>query len=159
MKDFFVLIYLISFLVLYKDGPAFYHASYVVIIDVVRSQTKDKLNDLCNRSMAWSDLICQNRLTETAAKEMLIAQVHWPQNLTVDEARRSNKCIKDFQVQPMLLKRWVAKTSRMNFMSNKGKGKYNNKSECESIKDENNDSEKRKYVVTEFVTNKKIKDE
>lgn len=55
-------------LVLYKQGPPFYHASYLVLIDNLSADTFTRKTDLPQRSFDWSSLIGLNRLTETAAK-------------------------------------------------------------------------------------------
>ncbi|KAJ8972368.1 hypothetical protein NQ317_018481 [Molorchus minor] len=57
--------------VLYKQGPAFYHASYVVIIDLVDENFK-RIEKLSRRNMDNVSLLSLNRLCETAGKELLI---------------------------------------------------------------------------------------
>lgn len=57
--------------VLYKDGPSYYHASFLVIVNVIKKDTKEKLEE-CKRTTDWSSLICLNRLLETASKVILI---------------------------------------------------------------------------------------
>lgn len=52
---------------LYKEGPAFYHASYVVIIDVLDKTLKRK-EEFNLRSMEVTNIIGLNRLCETAGK-------------------------------------------------------------------------------------------
>lgn len=56
------------FTVLYKKGPPFFHASYLIVIDVLTSDTYERKVEICRRSMNWIKLIGLNRLTETAAK-------------------------------------------------------------------------------------------
>lgn len=55
------------FLVLYKEGPPYYHASYVVVIDNL-FHNLSRNTDVCQRSIDWTSLIGLNRLTETSAK-------------------------------------------------------------------------------------------
>lgn len=55
-------------LVLYKDGPAYYHASYVVIIDVVDEESFQRRKDMCKRAMDVPNIIGLNRLCETMGK-------------------------------------------------------------------------------------------
>lgn len=57
----------IYFLVLYKEGPAFYHASYVIVIDVLDESLKRK-EEFNHRSMEVTNIIGLNRLCETAGK-------------------------------------------------------------------------------------------
>ena len=80
---------------LYKDGPEFYHASYSILI-----QTEAV-------SETWTSLSGINRVTESAAKELILAHVecssddvtaaNWPSKLTVIE---------------VLVRRWVPSIER-----------------------------------------------
>lgn len=56
------------FLVLYKEGPASYHASYVVIIDVVDKETLKRDTGMCRRCMNPKNIFGLNRLCETTGK-------------------------------------------------------------------------------------------
>lgn len=62
-------------LVLYKQGPPFYHASYLVLIDNLSVDTLTRKTDLPQRSFDWLSLIGLNRLTETAAKVGIIVNL------------------------------------------------------------------------------------
>lgn len=53
---------------LYKQGPPFYHASYIVIVDVVDADTLTRIPNKCIQSMPWNGLLGLERLSETAAK-------------------------------------------------------------------------------------------
>lgn len=91
---------------LYKHGPAYYHASYVVIIDVVDEETLERLPELCRRSMEVPNVVGLNRLCETMGKELLIFQILWPKGLTVV----LNDDIKKFKVKEILMRRWDPNT-------------------------------------------------
>jgi tRNA-splicing endonuclease subunit Sen2 len=60
--------------VLYKQGPPFYHASYVVIIHVV-DENFQKIEDMNRRSMENRCLMGLNRLCETAGKVVIVLLV------------------------------------------------------------------------------------
>lgn len=60
-------------LVLYKQGPPFYHASYIVIIDVVDADLLTLIPSKCIRKMTWSNLFGLDRLSESAAKVIYIS--------------------------------------------------------------------------------------
>lgn len=56
------------FLVLYKQGPPFYHASYTVIVDTADADTLLRDDSRCTRKMNWKSLLQMNRLNEITAK-------------------------------------------------------------------------------------------
>lgn len=53
---------------LYKEGPPFYHASYIVIIEVVDADSLIIDSTMSSRSMTWNSLIGFERLSETTSK-------------------------------------------------------------------------------------------
>jgi tRNA-intron lyase len=80
---------------LYKDGPPFYHASYSV-----RVRTSE---------MSWTELSALNRVTESAAKELLIAHV------CEDASKRAVSAadyLDSVTVSELLVRRWVAAQKR-----------------------------------------------
>ena len=56
---------------LYKQGPPFYHASYIVIIDILDGDTLVTDQSKCMRKLTWNSLLGLERLSETAAKVIL----------------------------------------------------------------------------------------
>lgn len=56
------------FLVLYKQGPSFYHASYIVLIDILDGDALVTDQNKCMRKLTWNSLLGLERLSETAAK-------------------------------------------------------------------------------------------
>jgi len=54
--------------VLYKDGPPFYHASYIVVVEVADADSLVINPTMSTRSMTWDSLFGLQRLSETAAK-------------------------------------------------------------------------------------------
>lgn len=56
------------FLVLYKQGPPFYHASYIVIIEVMDADTLIRDDAKSMRKLSWKNLIGLERLSETISK-------------------------------------------------------------------------------------------
>lgn len=55
---------------LYKQGPPFYHATYIVIIEVV-NENDERNESLTNRPMDNVSLLGLNRLCETAGKVIM----------------------------------------------------------------------------------------
>lgn len=80
---------------LYKQGPPFYHASYVVTI---KNQQDEHLNT--------TSLLGFQRMCETAGKELLICLVCFPKD-PISPHELSNVTIKE-----ILMKRWVSTQER-----------------------------------------------
>jgi tRNA-splicing endonuclease subunit Sen2 len=53
--------------VLYKQGPPFYHASYIVLVEVIDKSTMTRIPEI-QRNMSWTRLMGLNRVGETAGK-------------------------------------------------------------------------------------------
>jgi tRNA-splicing endonuclease subunit Sen2 len=53
--------------VLYKQGPPFYHASYIVLVEVIDNSTMMRIPGL-QRNLSWTRLMGLNRVGETAGK-------------------------------------------------------------------------------------------
>ena len=84
---------------LYKDGPPFYHASYSVRVR----------ND--RNSLSWSELSALIRVTESAAKELLVVEVL--ENVSdVERDLTAAEYLKSVVVREVLVKRWVASQKR-----------------------------------------------
>ncbi|XP_018576539.1 tRNA-splicing endonuclease subunit Sen2 isoform X2 [Anoplophora glabripennis] len=92
---------------LYKQGPPFYHASYVVVIDIV-NENLERIEHFSRRSMDNVPLLSLNRLCETAGKELLICQVIWPQNVHIDY-----KNIADVIIKENVMRRWISSQERI----------------------------------------------
>lgn len=96
---------------LYKQGPPFYHASYIVIIDILDGDALVTDQNKYMRKLTWNSLLGLERLSETAAKEILFAQVLWPSsvlhtsNLNVD-------ILSEFSVRELLWRRWNPKHNK-----------------------------------------------
>ncbi|KAL3274117.1 hypothetical protein HHI36_015531 [Cryptolaemus montrouzieri] len=80
--------------ILYKDGPAYHHASYVVLI---QEHEKGNLD---------TSLMGLHRMCETAGKELLICQVYWPN----DEVNPDN--LSNIRIKEILMKRWISSQER-----------------------------------------------
>lgn len=61
-------LFFFNILVLYKQGPPFYHASYIVIIDILDGDALVTDQNKCMRKLTWNSLLGLERLSETAAK-------------------------------------------------------------------------------------------
>jgi len=71
----------VNVLVLYKEGPPFYHASYIVIVEVADADSLLIDSTMSSRSMTWNSLFGIERLSETAAKVNLHLSI---QNIICD---------------------------------------------------------------------------
>ncbi|XP_043495969.1 tRNA-splicing endonuclease subunit Sen2 [Polistes fuscatus] len=94
---------------LYKQGPSFYHASYIVIIDVVDADSLTKIPSKSSRKTSWSNLIGLDRLSECAAKEILFAQVLWPSSISLNSGPSNPHMLSEFTVRELLWRRWNPK--------------------------------------------------
>uniref|UniRef100_A0A1B6CGZ8 tRNA-splicing endonuclease subunit Sen2 n=2 Tax=Clastoptera arizonana TaxID=38151 RepID=A0A1B6CGZ8_9HEMI len=92
-------------LILYKQGPPFYHASYVVIIESVKD------NNRSSENLSWDKLQGLNRVVEAAGKEVLLCQIFWPDHLDLNELD-SPQVLPKFEVNEVLLRRWVPSEER-----------------------------------------------
>lgn len=63
-------------LVLYKEGPPFYHASYIVIVQVADADSLIVNSAMSNRSVTWNSLFGLERLSETAAKVYIYVHLY-----------------------------------------------------------------------------------
>ncbi|EFA08240.1 tRNA-splicing endonuclease subunit Sen2 [Tribolium castaneum] len=88
---------------LYKQGPPFYHASYVVIICVVDGDLKP-IKSQNRRSMRKTHLMGLNRLCETARKELLICEIVCP-GVSPDSIPFNE--IGKFTIKETIMKRWT----------------------------------------------------
>ncbi|KAK9883312.1 hypothetical protein WA026_001492 [Henosepilachna vigintioctopunctata] len=79
---------------LYKEGPPFHHASYVVLIQEE------------NKEIDTTSLMGLHRMCETAGKELLICQIFWPSEVTLLGD------LSNIKVNEILMKRWVSSQER-----------------------------------------------
>lgn len=94
---------------LYKQGPPFYHASYIVIIEVIDADTLVLLPSKNMRNLTWNILLGLERLSETAAKEIMFAQILWPSSVPLDSVPISPDVLLEFTVKELLWRRWNPK--------------------------------------------------
>ncbi|XP_046427713.1 tRNA-splicing endonuclease subunit Sen2 isoform X1 [Neodiprion fabricii] len=97
---------------LYKQGPPFYHASYIVIVEVLDADTLTTDDKKTTRKMTWKKLYGLDRLSETAAKEILFAKVLWPSKIPRSEIPSTPELLCEFMVQELLYRRWIPKQNR-----------------------------------------------
>lgn len=97
---------------LYQEGPPFYHASYIIIIQVADADSLVIDTTVASRTMTWNNLFGFERLSETAAKEILFAQVLWPSSVPRDVSMTSPEILSEFTVRELLWRRWNPKQHR-----------------------------------------------
>lgn len=98
-------------LLVYKVGPAFYHASYAVVVKTVWEGSYKEVAGYKNRKMTWNDLAGLNRVIELVAKTMVFCYVVLPADLS-EEEKRSPLCISRIKVRTQAMKRWVSSKER-----------------------------------------------
>ena len=86
--------------VLYKDGPSFYHATYSVRIIADNFPNLD-----------FTALSGLNRVTESAAKELVLAHVSFQRSNKTDDDTVT-AYLKRFIVEETLVRRWVSSIER-----------------------------------------------
>ncbi len=91
-----------SDLLLYKHGPPFYHASYSVAV----------VGEDERRKMTWRELHGLNRVTESTAKELLLAGVTWPAGVAAGDLKEDAGIVKRVAVCETLVRRWVPSQER-----------------------------------------------
>ncbi|XP_015908115.2 tRNA-splicing endonuclease subunit Sen2 [Parasteatoda tepidariorum] len=94
---------------LYKDGPAFYHATYSVIVKPVKEQNFREVRG--SRQMTWSSLLALNRLNSSTGKSLLFLYVIKPSGLSENKIS-TPFCISQYKVEEVLFQRWVASENR-----------------------------------------------
>ena len=92
---------------LYKHGPPFFHASYSVRVQREGSGREEA-------AMSANFLAAINRVTETAAKELILARVDEAEAHQVHEEDKqsSPECLKLMTVKEILVRRWVPSQER-----------------------------------------------
>ena len=84
---------------LYKDGPPFYHASYSVRVQIGAS------------AMTWTELAALNRVTESAAKELIIVEI-LEDFSKLKEKMTAPEYFAIVDLREVLVKRWAAAQMR-----------------------------------------------
>ncbi|KXJ11368.1 tRNA-splicing endonuclease subunit Sen2 [Exaiptasia diaphana] len=97
--------------VIYKEGMPFYHSSYSVIVQVADQDSLEPvMTDVCT-PYTWAGATGLNRVSEHAAKEIMICYVLLPSGITEKELCLPC-CIPRFKVQEVVLRRWIPERSR-----------------------------------------------
>ncbi|XP_063244102.1 tRNA-splicing endonuclease subunit Sen2 [Bacillus rossius redtenbacheri] len=96
---------------LYRQGPVFYHASYVVVVEVLRAEDWSRHPALNSRSFSWGSMTTLNRVVTAAGKELLACQVVWPAGVP-DDGPASPASLPQFAVNEVLTRRWVPSEER-----------------------------------------------
>ena len=83
---------------LYKDGPAYYHSSYGVVVRSI----------LCASELSWQFVVSLVRAMESVNKGAIICEV----TAIKDVDLSMSSCISDFAVEETMVNRWVPKQDR-----------------------------------------------
>ena len=84
---------------LYKDGPAYYHSSYGVVVRSI----------MCTLELSWQFVISLVRAMESVNKGAIICEVT---AIKKDVDLSMPSCISDFVVEETMVNRWVPKQDR-----------------------------------------------
>ena len=98
---------------LYRKGPPYFHASYIVVVCYVNAETLKPVHfdGLENRQFSWETLTGLLRLATTVSKEIMFCYVGIPSgissisNLTLDN-------LKNFTIYENIASRWVSSKER-----------------------------------------------
>lgn len=86
---------------LYKLGPAFYHATYMVRVEAVDRETGEVLDNL---ALTWRDVLGGTRVAAAVKKDLLIARVtQWADKRDWDGPH----CLHSMAVSALRVRRWV----------------------------------------------------
>uniref|UniRef100_A0A023G8Z9 tRNA-intron lyase n=1 Tax=Amblyomma triste TaxID=251400 RepID=A0A023G8Z9_AMBTT len=91
---------------LYKDGPAFYHASFSVVVRGVWADTLEEIPD--RRVQSWPALSGLIRVNANASKTLLICYVIMPR----DADFSTPHCLRSFKIQELSMRRWITSEER-----------------------------------------------
>jgi len=86
---------------LYKDGPAYYHSSYGVLVRSAVQQSE----------LTWQFIISLVRVMESVRKGTIVCDVTTSTQMTTEELLCSS-CVQNFVVKETLVSRWVPKQDR-----------------------------------------------
>ena len=88
---------------LYKLGPAQYHATYTVRVEVIDKKSGEVL-EMGIKKVTWGDMLGQTRVAVTVKKELLVVRVEvWGDMRDWD----SPHCLGSMSVSSLRVKRWV----------------------------------------------------
>ena len=98
---------------LYKDGPPFYHASYSVWIRQLMNNDENSANIKELPKLDWTSLSGLNRVTESASKELLLVDIHEPNDVK-DKMNTITDYINCIRLEEVLVRRWVASSEKQD---------------------------------------------
>ncbi|XP_059925901.1 tRNA-splicing endonuclease subunit Sen2 [Gadus macrocephalus] len=90
---------------LYRKGPPFYHASYSVVVEQVRSSGASL------RPFTWRSLAALSRITANVSKELMMCYIIYPADLSEAELT-SPLSLHRLTVQEVVIKRWISSRER-----------------------------------------------
>jgi len=96
---------------LYKLGPAQYHATYTLRVEVVDRFSGEVIEKESPKALTWGDLLAKTRVAVTVKKDPLIARVEIRSDFRDME---SPHCLGDMSVTTYRARRWVAGDHRWN---------------------------------------------
>ncbi|KAK2144846.1 hypothetical protein LSH36_725g00036 [Paralvinella palmiformis] len=99
--------------VLYKQGPAFYHSTYSVLVRHLSGDRLMERHQGMARTTTWTSLSALNRITEQVSKDLMICYVMEPEDITTNEIM-SPDCISRYRIQEVVVKRMMSKQERDN---------------------------------------------
>ncbi|RZF36868.1 hypothetical protein LSTR_LSTR004556 [Laodelphax striatellus] len=91
---------------LYKKGPKFYHASYIVVIEDVGQPSSE--SDVARKPLDWTKFLTLQRIAETVSKDVLICHVQWPTKINTI-LFETPEVVSQFKIQEVIYRRWNSK--------------------------------------------------
>jgi len=98
---------------LYRKGPSYYHASYIVVIRCINADTLKPINfdDKEERKFSWETLTGLLRLATTVSKEIMFCYIALPAQIsTLHDI--SHDTLKHITIHENIISRWVSSKDR-----------------------------------------------
>lgn len=83
---------------LYKESPLAYHSSFAVVVKEELQHEEDQ----CGSRLTWKEVIAQNRVSESAGKDLLVCHVTKP----------DGKDLSQVAIEDVIVERWVPEQDR-----------------------------------------------
>lgn len=95
--------------ILYKYGPHVSHASYIIVIEVIKED--GNISEEHQQPITWGRFISLNRMAESAGKEVLLSRVLWPNDVLFNDVQSPDD-LKKFKIVEVLTRRWISSQER-----------------------------------------------
>lgn len=95
---------------LYKESPLAYHSSFSVVVRE-EEEAEDTKCGTKRGDLTWREVIAQDRVSESALKDLLICHVTKPGGVS-EETLRQSCCAETMVVRDTMVKHWIPERDR-----------------------------------------------